>query len=726
MSRSGASNPVVESRPTPGPGAVRDSSGRERSLFSDRDLEFHRRVFPAIGEAPVSLTRSHAADPGRPVEMGRSEAGAGSVPDAPAGPVEAVGEETRRAMHSDELERSQRALHLAQDRIAKLTKAQLALSGAVGRLAEEASTDPLSGLSNRRRFQDALKAGLQEASDRDLPLSVVLIDIDSFKSFNDSFGHAAGDQVIWVVAKLLLRNSGGGHVARFGGEEFAVLLPETDEAEAIEVAERQRAAIAAYPWPQRPVTASFGVSTWDRSAGDAVAMLEAADRSLYHSKSRGRDRVTHHRSLEAGPSEGATPATTEGPPDGDPGSSATIFAPPRPIPRTNAQRPQPSGESAWVALERFVQTSRGGVSAQQLHRDVLGAIREGSEAEIVFLCNDQTGEVPGAVGDHVPSHDWYHRLTRRLADELPSGGIWKPSEGLRGDDPLGGPEPSAAIILPVKSPRSCWIVAARFRDGYAFSPADLRASRVIWQLHVDHLRQDRVHDKLKETLFGIVRCLSTAIDAKDPYTCGHSERVARIAVRLGEEMGLGRGETSDLYLAGLLHDLGKIGIRDAVLCKEGPLTPDETIHIREHPVTGERIINNVTRLAYLCPAIRGHHERFDGGGYPDGLAGESIPLMARVLAVADSCDAMMSARRYRGALSEAKIEEIFRQGAGTQWDPRIVRHFLECRHELFAVIQRGLGQSVYYAVERAVGGAETMHPGGMSLSRKGAKSLLGR
>jgi HD-GYP domain-containing protein (c-di-GMP phosphodiesterase class II) len=263
------------------------------------------------------------------------------------------------------------------------------------------------------------------------------------------------------------------------------------------------------------------------------------------------------------------------------------------------------------------------------------------------------------------------------------------------------------------------MVALRFRRNHAFHDADIRVARVIWQLHLDHHRQDRAHDRLKETLFGVVRCLSAAIDAKDPYTCGHSERVARIAVRIGEEMGLSRGEVSDLYLAGLLHDLGKIGIRDAVLCKEGPLSAEEYLHVQEHPVIGERIIANVTRLGYLRPGIRGHHERFDGTGYPDGLIGETIPQMARILAVADACDAMMSVRRYRSALSEARIEQVFREGAGTQWDPRMVHSFLQCRHELYAVIQRGLGHSLYSAVERAVGGGgETINLGQQAHTRK--------
>ena len=131
--------------------------------------------------------------------------------------------------------------------------------------------------------------------------------------------------------------------------------------------------------------------------------------------------------------------------------------------------------------------------------------------------------------------------------------------------------------------------------------SDFRIITVVWRLQARTNRNVRLYENLKETLFGVVRCLSTAIDAKDPYTCGHSERVARIAVRIGEEMGLSRGEINDLYLAGLLHDVGKIGIRDEVLFKLGPLTPAEFTHVREHPVTGERIISNVTRLAYLRP-----------------------------------------------------------------------------------------------------------------------------
>lgn len=362
-------------------------------------------------------------------------------------------------------------------------------------------------------------------------------------------------------------------------------------------------------------------------------------------------------------------------------------------------------ELAWVALDRFIHELENGRQVPDQFQPALAAICEATGAQLAFVFSNLAGRVFESAGQHIPSSLWSRDVTHQLVNGLPRGGLWRTSA----DDSLptlgDGPRPLTAILMPVETPRQLWMVAVSFDPDLPLKESDLRVIKVIWQLQVGHNRHVQVYDNLKETLFGVVRCLSTAIDAKDPYTCGHSERVARIAVRLGEEMKLSRGEISDLYLAGLLHDVGKIGIRDDVLCKPGPLTPEEFAHIKEHPITGERIISNVTRLAYLRPGVRGHHERFDGKGYPDGLVGDAIPLMARILAVADSCDAMMSARRYRPALTPSKIEAIFNEGSGTQWDPRIVKHFFTCRHELYAVYQRGLGQSVYMAVERAAGGS---------------------
>jgi HD-GYP domain-containing protein (c-di-GMP phosphodiesterase class II) len=362
--------------------------------------------------------------------------------------------------------------------------------------------------------------------------------------------------------------------------------------------------------------------------------------------------------------------------------------------------------SAWIALDRYIRELESGRQLLDRYSSALTTIRDSTNAQLAFIQTDGVSRAPEMVGEPTPSPRWCRELCHALAASLPRGGLWRP----QGGDPArielsSGPIPHSAAFLPVEPRKFSWLVALSFDPENALDEADFRVIQVVWRLQVHNNRNLRMYENLKETLFGIVRCLSTAIDAKDPYTCGHSERVARIAVRLGEEMGLSRGEINDLYLAGLLHDVGKIGIRDDVLLKPGPLTPAEFHHVREHPITGERIISNVTRLAYLRPAVRGHHERFDGAGYPDGLAGEGIPLIARILAVADSCDAMMSTRRYRLALAPAQIEAVFSQGSGVQWDPRVVKCFFACSHELYAVSERGLGHSVMMAVERAAGGA---------------------
>jgi HD-GYP domain-containing protein (c-di-GMP phosphodiesterase class II) len=157
-----------------------------------------------------------------------------------------------------------------------------------------------------------------------------------------------------------------------------------------------------------------------------------------------------------------------------------------------------------------------------------------------------------------------------------------------------------------------------------------------------------------------------------------------------------------VYLGGLLHDIGKIGVPDQVLRKPGRLTDAEYEQVKQHTLVGDAILKHVKQLAHLRPLVRNHHEQFDGAGCPDGLAGEAIPLEARILAVADGFDAMMSERPYRRALTVEKIESILRGGAGKQWDPTIIEAFFACRDDIFPICERGLGDSVVRAVEDAL------------------------
>jgi HD-GYP domain-containing protein (c-di-GMP phosphodiesterase class II) len=162
-------------------------------------------------------------------------------------------------------------------------------------------------------------------------------------------------------------------------------------------------------------------------------------------------------------------------------------------------------------------------------------------------------------------------------------------------------------------------------------------------------------------------------------------------------------QRSDLYLAGLLHDIGKIGIDDVVLKKTGPLTPEEYHKIQEHVEIGVTILKDLKKLHHILPGVKHHHERLDGAGYPDRLAGDGIPLEARILAVADSFDAMSSNRPYRKQLTPTQIDEILHKGRGTQWDPKVIDALNSCRGDLEDIRQKGLGESLIGAVNVTLG-----------------------
>jgi HD-GYP domain-containing protein (c-di-GMP phosphodiesterase class II) len=214
-----------------------------------------------------------------------------------------------------------------------------------------------------------------------------------------------------------------------------------------------------------------------------------------------------------------------------------------------------------------------------------------------------------------------------------------------------------------------------------------------------HARSSENYQDIRNLLVGLTRSLTSALDAKDSYTYGHSERVARIAVELGRELDLDEDELGDVYLAGLLHDIGKIGVSDAILGKRERLTPEEFEEIKRHTTIGYSILADLRQIRSLLPGVLYHHEHYDGGGYPDGLVGEKIPLLARLLAVADAYDAMSTTRPYRPAMPYERVEEILTLGAGTQWDKRIVDAFLRCRHRIHAIRQRGVGESLRQAID---------------------------
>jgi putative two-component system response regulator len=221
-------------------------------------------------------------------------------------------------------------------------------------------------------------------------------------------------------------------------------------------------------------------------------------------------------------------------------------------------------------------------------------------------------------------------------------------------------------------------------------------------------RAERTERDLRERLLTptLASALANAIEMRDPYLHGHCERLAALAVRLAMRLGLSSGDVESVRLGAILHDIGKIGIPDAILLKEGPLDEQEFAKIKQHPALGDELLAPIDLLGSSRPIVRHHHERWDGGGYPDGLTGTGIPLGARIVSVADAIEVMASRSLYRAPRSQDEIVAELRRNAGCQWDPQVVEAALElfASGELAVVDQQmallGLDESP--VVERSV------------------------
>lgn len=212
-------------------------------------------------------------------------------------------------------------------------------------------------------------------------------------------------------------------------------------------------------------------------------------------------------------------------------------------------------------------------------------------------------------------------------------------------------------------------------------------TRVRHMINLDRLQRNleaEVEKKTKENeglFLHVVSSLASAIDAKDTYTNGHSDRVASYAREIARRAGYEGKKLEDIYMMGLLHDVGKIGIPDAVINKPAKLTDEEYAIIKNHPVMGARILGEIREMPSLANGARWHHERYDGRGYPDGLSGEVIPEEARIIAVADAYDAMTSHRSYREPLPQGVVRQEIEKGRGTQFDPAFASIMLEMIEE---------------------------------------------
>src|SRR3954468_13572661 len=648
----------------------------------------------------------------------------------------------------------------------------------VPRLQEEARVDAKTGLFNARHFATALNEELTRAARFERPLSLVMADLDLLRDINNTYGHLAGDAVLSGIAEVFRNELRHYDVpARFGGEEFAILLPETPPEQAFEIAERIRRMVAARSFDvetsSEPIraTVSIGVAGFPRDGSDANELIHQADLAVYRAKLQGRNRV-----LDASAEPLLLPDKRQArlvavPEEGE--HIAPLPAAPSVIPDQERRHPRPHalhgprflslsrrlalfvgliatvgiaggtlglifGHSTdWIGLAAIValvgvgqalalEVDDGSISVSAVG-SIAGAALFGPRAALPLAITIAAGE---GSAPRSPFHYVIFNVGTLSLSSLAAAGVF--TAGFSGDlgrvvYVLSGVAAGGTYYLvnmslislvvaiegherwlAVFKERFAWLATHYLVYGFiggviwiGYGAANLWALAVFalplllmrktqeaylrhTQRSAQKLREaaetiqtqnvslEHANKLLRERSTAAMESLSATVDARDAYTAGHSRRVQQLALAIGRELGLSQAELDLLGHAALFHDIGKLAIPDAILLKPSSLTGEEWALMQRHAEEGARIIDRLGFLQDAVPAIRHHHERFDGTGYPDRISGEEIPLGARIIHVADALDSMLTTRIYRAArpVNEALAE--VKDKSGSQFCPRCV------------------------------------------------------
>lgn len=665
-------------------------------------------------------------------------------------------------------------------------------------LERQAVTDPKTGVFNARHFQQLLADEMTRAVRFDRPLTVVMGDLDLLRDINNSYGHLAGDRVLIRVAEII-KSSVRDYdvVARFGGEEFTILMTETSIEQALPRIEALREAIAAarieVSTSADPIRTSMSFGLAQRQASDESAeqIVHRADLAVYRAKVEGRNCVRATTLPEgdgapsadvcvsqmASPTEEvvflhklALPARSEAEPrkiDADLQDVSTKVegvgvVPASPPPQLVPRQPRPSkrllrlliagvglaaaaafaltlalgagapvdwsglGVLAAIAVitealaveiyvrETSVSTSTAALVAGAVLAGPLGAIVVGVAVAATAMIKHRSPPTRFAYNASVQllaalGCVWVARLVglgpdskaawlllitclvsalvayalttvlvataMGVTSKQSAKKMWKQHFGWLAPYYLGLGALSCCLLLAYSIGGIIGIasaIAPLFVLRFAQKQYIDRTAAVVNRLKTAVAESQEQAEEISTLNDELLVLLSGTLELRDPYVLGHSRHVARYAAAIGKELSLPVEQLEILRKAALLHDIGKLAIPDSILSKSGPLTEGEYEQIKEHPVVGSRIFVESRFLHSLLPVIRHHHERYDGCGYPTGLKGESIPLEARILCVADAVEAIASDRVYRpGSPTEMVLQEL-RRGMGTQFDPAVV------------------------------------------------------
>lgn len=536
-----------------------------------------------------------------------------------------------------------------------------AVLSAVNRIRQMAVHDALTGLCNRAHLEEQMERAWALARRHGHNMAVMIMDIDHFKIFNDSHGHMVGDRLLREFAAILKNAARATDVvARYGGDEFVIMLPETDLPAGLLLGSRILRSVADYVFCADSLalklTTSVGVATSRDIETNARAseMLRLADMALYEAKRAGRNCV---RLWSAG-TEAAKPGAID-------------------------------------------ETVKGRVLVVDDEKCILDVVAD-SLASVGYAVDKESS--PDAACQRIEqSVGMYDVILTDLL--MPGMDGWKILDKVRATDPLVMP-----IVLTGHGTKDAAVASLR-HGAFEFVEKPIRGDELVAiverardhrRLRVENERyrmrlEDMVRQKsseLSEALDRVrnshdftLQALASLLDARERATGRHSLHVRDLALVLGKAMNLSESQMNVLSHGALLHDIGKIAVPDAILLKTGPLTEDEWAVMRTHPEVGYNILKISPYLQEVAELVYCHQERFDGSGYPRGLMGEAIPLVARIFAVVDAYDAMRSHRPYRRAATSVRSTEELCRHSGTQFDPLVIQAFMNCSKEIEAVGQ---------------------------------------
>lgn len=573
---------------------------------------------------------------------------------------------------------SWKEVHLLHQATQTLATVMLAL----GRLRQLTVRDKLTNIYNRENLEAELGRNLAMSNRYGFPLSVVVIDVDHFKKINDTYGHLTGDRVLRDLSAMIRQTARSSDIlGRYGGDELVVVLPHVGREGAARFGMRLLGEVRQKVFFAQEhgirLTISIGVAANEdplHTPLDSQSLFSAADKALYKAKRLGRNRL-----VSAPPARHAVEVPTSAPKED---------SPPKAQIKPTAKVSSPRKDYQGTAKAAYTEETRPRLLVADDNVALARVVQEMLDDEFEVEIAASVPETEAILAD--PNRDVDVLL---LDINFPGGsGFHVLETSARLENP-----PVTVMVTGVATTQNA--IESLRAGAYDFIPKPFRTEqiRAVVQRATEFRRLRQENQRYQNDLESMVRQRSAALsealretersyrftlealvallDERTDDTSAHSRRVRHLARCLGQEMKLTEKELEDLDKGALLHDIGKLAIPDAIMHKPGALTEDERRVMRAHPEIGYNVLRTNPYLQEAADIVRFHHERFDGRGYPLGLAGTDICLGARIFAIIDAYDAMRSNRVYRRALPPEVARQEILDGAGQQYDPKITEAF---------------------------------------------------